>query len=75
MSALKKVVFDVIRQIRHCKKVQDVVLEQLYMQLLDCALQEQNNVVSVLRLILSKSCKTQNVRLGPNFLPLLCVQP
>lgn len=58
MSALKKVVFDVIRQIRHCKKVQGVVLDQLYVQLLGCALQEGNNMVSVLKLILSKSCKT-----------------
>lgn len=42
MSALKKIVFDVIRQIRHCKKVQGVVLKQLYMLLLGSALQEQN---------------------------------
>lgn len=42
MSALKKIVFDVIRQIRHCKKVQGVVLKQLYVLLLGSALQEQN---------------------------------
>lgn len=74
MQALKKVVFDVIRQIRHYKKVQGSFEAAVCATLGQC-FTGMEYVVSVLKLTLSKSCKTQNVRLGPNFLLLLCMLP